>query len=153
VTDEVSRLQRGSDIDCLHFQGIAEQGHYAGRVQPSGTRQGTYAAAPSGVMLASVNSSDPERMLEMLRQALAKWEALSRAERLLPEEPDPTAADARRGERLYPADGLVLRVNSRDLPRAGQGAEVEWTARAWNQDFAWFTREEARQLLPEAPEP
>ena len=77
---------------------------------PSRTRQGTYAAAPSGILLASINSSDPERMAEMLRQALARWESMSRTERLLPDGPSLLSGEATRGERFYPADGLVLRV-------------------------------------------
>jgi hypothetical protein len=150
AADEVFRLQTGTDAECKLFQKIAEQGHYAGRTQPSSTRQGTYAAAPSGVLLASVNSNDPEQIAVMLQRALARWEKLTREERLLPEDPQAAAPELRRGERLYPKDGLVLRVNARDLPR-----EVPAAGRltnAWNQDFAWFTKEEARQFLPEVRE-
>lgn len=149
VADEVARLQSGEDAECRLFQKIAEQGHYAGRSRPSGTRQGTYAAAPSGVLLASMNSNDPARIAAMLQRALEKWETLSREERLLPEDPRASTADLRRGERLYPADGLVLRVHSRDLPREQQAAG--WLAAAWNQDMAWFTKAEARRFLPERP--
>jgi hypothetical protein len=54
---------------------------------------------------------------------------------------------------------LVLTVTSRDLPRdAGQSkaaqpkeGRTDWRETAWNQDFAWFTKAEARQFLP--PEP
>jgi hypothetical protein len=152
VADEVSHLQRGGDPECRLFQKIAEQGHYAGRRVPSGTRQGTYVAAPSGLLLASINSTDPERMAGMLRQGLAGWEALSREERRrVPEELPGAADELSRGERFYPSDGLALRVNSRDLPR--ELDDSTWTARAWNQDYAWFTREEARRFLPEQPLP
>jgi hypothetical protein len=147
VADEVHRLQRGSDPECRLFQKIAEQGHYAGRTIPSSTRQGTYAATPSGVLLASVNSNDPERITELLERAVAKWKTLSREERLLPESPQSSTPEVRRDEHLYPRDGLVLKVNSRDLPREEPAAG--WRANAWNQDFAWFKREEARQFLPE----
>jgi hypothetical protein len=146
VADEVHRLQTGSDAECRLFQKVAEQGHYGGR---PGTRQGTYAAAPSGVMLASINSNDPGRIAEMMQRALAKWGTLSREERLLPDQPEGRAAEVRRLERSYPEHGLVLRVNSRDLPRDNQVSG--WRANAWNQDFAWFRKEEARQFLPEQP--
>jgi hypothetical protein len=146
AADEVHRLQSGSDAECRLFQKIAEQGHYAGRTRPSNTRQGTYAAAPSGVMLASINSNDPVRIADMLQRALAKWETMSRAERLLPEDPQSQTSTLQRAERFYPTDGLVLRVNSRDLPRETQ--TVDWRGKAWNQDFAWFKKEEAKQFLP-----
>jgi hypothetical protein len=149
VADEVHRLQSGGDPECRLFQKIAEQGHYAGRSRPSSTRQGTYAAAPSGVLLASLNSNDPERVAAMLERALEKWETLSREERLLSEDPQRSTSELRRGERLYPKDGLVLQVHSRDLPRE-QPVAGRW-AKSWNQDFAWFTKAEARQFLPERP--
>jgi hypothetical protein len=99
-------------------------------------------------MLASINSNDPQRIADMLRRALAKWETLSRAERLLPDDPGKQSADVRRAERHYPKDGLVLYVNTRDLPRDTPVLNG-WRGQAWNQDYAWFTRQEARQFLPE----
>ena len=35
AADEVGRLQSGKDAECRLFRKIAEQGHYAGRTQPS----------------------------------------------------------------------------------------------------------------------
>ncbi|MCA9320039.1 MAG: hypothetical protein KDB53_04855, partial [Planctomycetes bacterium] len=108
VADEVHRLQTGKDADCRLFQKISEQGHYAGRTRPSSTRQGTYAAAPSGVLLASINSRHPEAMAEMLERALNRWNELSEAERY---GDDLSALESVwRWERNYPEDGLVLRV-------------------------------------------
>ena len=60
VADEVGRLQRGTDAESKLFQGFCEQGHYGGRTQPTNTRQGIYAIAPSGRFLASINSTNPE---------------------------------------------------------------------------------------------
>src|SRR5262249_44593768 len=131
------------DPECTLFQKMAEQGHYGGR---PGTRQGTYAAAPSGMLLASINSNDPARIAQMLERALAKWETLSREERLLPDDPQKQHPDPRRPERHYPKDGLVLHVFTRDLPR--ETPDTGWRGKAWNQDFAWFTKAEARQFLP-----
>jgi hypothetical protein len=145
AADEVHRLQMGADPECKLFQTVCEQGHYGGRAKTS-TRQGTYAAAPSGVMLASINSNDPVQVARMLQRALARWETLTRAERLLPEDPDKQSAAVKRPERLYPRDGLVLRVYSRDMPR--ETLLSGWRGKAWNQDFAWFTSKEVKQFLP-----
>jgi hypothetical protein len=155
AADEVSRLQRGTDAESCLFQQIAEQGHYAGMGPPkhTGTRQGTYAASPSGILLASINSNDPRRMAEMLRRALERWSNLAPSERLLGEDSRSIAEEGQRvrAERFYPKDGLVLRIHTRDLLRAGGDASLpaDWRARALNQDFAWFTRDEARQFVPE----
>jgi hypothetical protein len=155
AADEVYRLQNlrtGTDPECRLFQKFAERGHYGGR--PGTTRQGTYAATPSGVLLASVNSNDPQRIANMLQRALAKWGTLSRAERLLPTDPQNQVAEIQRPERFYPQDGLVLYVTSRDMPRDAQQAMPatgNWRQLAWNQDYAWFTKSEAKQFLPTQP--
>ncbi len=141
-------MQRDNDPECRLFRKFAEEGHYGGR--PGSSRQGTYAATPSGVLLASINSNDPARIAAMLQRALVKWETLSRAERLLSEDPQNQSAALQRPERFYPKDGLVLHVNSRDLPRDAPAAG--WRGKAWNQDYAWFTKEEAKQFLPQPPQ-
>jgi hypothetical protein len=147
------------DPEARLFQQVAEQGHYAGLGPPkhTGTRQGTYAAAPSGVLLASINSNDPARMADMLRRALDRWATLTRQERQLAQDPHSVAQEAfrARAEHLYPEGGLVLRVHTRDLPRNGEDGltaqPADWRARAWNQDFAWFSADEVRQFVPENP--
>ena len=82
AADDVGRLQRDQDEDCKLFQKLAEQGHYAGRTVPSTTRQGIYAAAPSGVLLASINTREPHDVARMLERALERWKELGRDERL-----------------------------------------------------------------------
>jgi hypothetical protein len=139
--DEVGRLQRGKDDDCLLFQKIAEQGHFKGRIDT--TRQGIYCAAPSGVLLASVNNNNPEVIARLMERALKKWESMSREERLLP-------ADAKydpkfRWESRYPADGLVLKSIYRDAPR--EDVKPMWK-NAWNTDFTWFRSDEAKGFMP-----
>ena len=157
VADEVGRLQRGTDPECVLFQAVAEKGHYAGRTEPTNTRQGTYALTPSGIFLASVNTRSPKDMARMLETALEKWKTLSRDDRLGVADPRATTGAIERYESLFPAGGLALRVTSRDLPRAGGGEPAEprghrdWRVKAWNQDTAWFKPEEARELLPPAP--
>src|SRR5262245_8985587 len=152
----MQNLQTGTDPECRLFQKFAELGHYR---QPNATRQGTYCVSPSGVLLGSINSNDPKRILDLLEKSLAKWETLSREERLLPADPRKQLPDIKRPERFYPEDGLVLSVTSRDMPREANhpkaeqptAARADWRAQAWNQDFAWFTKAEARQFLPAEP--
>jgi hypothetical protein len=151
AADEVYRMQNlktGTDPECRLFQKFAELGHYR---RPGATRQGTYCVSPSGVLLGSVNSNDPRRIADLLDRSLARWGTLKREERLLPTDPRKQLADIQRPERHYPEGGLVLNVTSRDMPREGgkaNAASAGWRERAWNQDFAWFTRAEARQFLP-----
>src|SRR5262245_22533293 len=157
----MQNLQTGTDPECRLFQKFAELGHYR---QPNATRQGTYCVSPSGVLLGSINSNDPKRILDLLEKSLAKWETLSREERLLPTDPRKQLSAIKRPERYYPEDGLVLTVTSRDMPRdEGQpkaeqpkaeqpkAARADWRETAWNQDFAWFTKAEAGQFLPPKP--
>jgi hypothetical protein len=149
----LQNLRTGTDPECRLFQKFAELGHYGGR--PGTTRQGTYAATPSGLLLASLNSNDPKRIADMLRRALTKWQTLSRAERLLPSDPQNQVAEIRRPERFYPQDGLVLSVTSRDMPRdapTAKPAPADWRQQAWNQDYAWFTKAEVKQFLPPQPQ-
>ena len=145
AADEVARLQRGNDPECKLFQSFSEKGHYGGRTQPSSTRQGTYAVAPSGELLASINTNDPKRMAEMMRTALQKWRTLPKEKRLLPNGIESQSIS--RIERFYPENGLVLKVYSRDLER--KDLPNDWRAKAWNIDFAWFKKEEARSMLPD----
>lgn len=145
AADEVGRLQRGGDAECRFFQGIMEQGHYGGRTAPTGTRQGTYAVTPGGAFLASVNTRRAKDMARMLERALAAWEAMEPAERL----GDAIELDAaQRFERHYPEDGLVLRCVSRDLEVQEDLSPADWRRSAWNQDFAWFRKDEVERFLP-----
>jgi hypothetical protein len=151
AADEVYRLQNlktGTDPECRLFQKFAELGHYP---QPGATRQGTYCVTPSGVLLGSINSNDPKRIASLLEQSQARWDTLKREERLLPTDPAKQLAAIKRPERHYPEDGLVLNVTARDLPREKARVapkKAAWQETAWNQDFAWFTRAEARQFVP-----
>ena len=153
AADEVYRLQNlksGTDPECRLFQKFAELGHYR---NPGGTRQGTYCVSPSGVLLGSINSNDPKRIANLLERSLAKWGGLNREERLLGADPRDQLAAIKRPERHYPEDGLVLNVSARDLPRdKGKTAprKGSWQELAWNQDFAWFTKAEARRFVPGA---
>ena len=140
--DEVWRLQRGEDPECLAFRAFADQGHYRGK---GGTRQGIYVVGPGGRLLASVNSLDPRKVEATLRRGLEAWEALP-AEDRRPAEPT-EAAPTHRWEMSYPEGGLVLLTTVRDLPDDLDPAAPR--AVKWNRDHAWFSAAEARGLLPE----
>jgi hypothetical protein len=154
AADEVYRMQNletGTDPECRLFQKFAELGHYR---KPGATRQGTYCVTPSGVLLGSINSNDPKRILDTLDKALSKWETLKREERLLPTDPEKQRADIKRFERFYPKDGLVLYVTTRDIPpetKEAKPAKADWRELAWNQDYAWFSKKEAKQFVPSEP--
>ncbi len=92
-------------------------------------------------------------MLTMLKRALEVWKSLDRKDRLLPEAPAKDPEGRARLESQYPEGGLVLQHFSRDLPRKDGATGRGWTGQAWNQDFAWFTKEEARSMVPETREP
>ncbi len=144
AADACDRMQREScqDEDALLFKKFARQ-----RTIKKGNRggaQGHYAVTPSGELLAASSSANPEVLVEMMQQGLAKWAELPRESRLLPEAPDPKAAEKwRHQERLYPDDGLVLRVVARDRTRE------RWPDA--NLDYAWFRKDEARAFLPAEP--
>jgi len=144
VADACDRMQKEfcQDEDALLFRKFAKQ-----RTLKAGNRggaQGHYAVTPSGELLAASSSANYKVLVEMMKQGLAKWETLPREKRLLAKAPDPKAADNwRRQEKLYPDDGLVLRVVARDKKRE------RWPDS--NLDYAWFRKDEARGLLPDKP--
>ena len=133
------------DPECIFFQEMAEQGHYGGN--PGSTRQGIYVCAPSGEFLASVNSNDADRVLRMMREGLAAWKQLPDQKRKLAS--DKQVKPKHRWEDSYPKDGLVVNVISRDLPQdcdPNLPCEVKW-----NQDYVWYSKNEARQWLGAEP--
>jgi hypothetical protein len=140
ASDEVWRLQRGSDAESRHFQKMAENGHYGGG---GGTRQGTYILAPTGRFLASTNEISAERVLEVMAEGLKAWEELPDRERILPAD---WTLERKRWEDSYPDDGLVLRSFVADLAPAKD-------RRRTNRDHAWFRPEEARGWLGADPKP
>ena len=144
AADACDRMQKDycQDEDALLFRKFAKQRTI--RQGNRGGAQGHYAVAPSGELLAASSSANPKVLLEMMKQGLAKWATLPREKRLLPKSPDPKAAENwRRKEKLYPDDGLVLRVVARDQKRE------RWPDS--NLDYAWFRKDEARDLLPAKP--
>jgi hypothetical protein len=142
AADEVYRLQRVNDAEGKLFRKVSQQGHYAS-YGPDFTHQGTYAMTPSGVFLASINTNDAKHIGEMMKKALDKWKRLSPAQRLA--KGDLSKVPVKRLESKYPVDGLVLHEFQRDVYRPEL---TGWQATAWNQDFAWFKKEEVSQFIP-----
>ncbi|MBI2923516.1 MAG: hypothetical protein HYY18_20870 [Planctomycetes bacterium] len=142
ATEEVHTLHRDQGPAGKHFRLVSEKGHY-GKNPIDWTRQGIYALAPSGEFLASINSTNGGDVERMLKEALEAWEALPRNKRLLAGKPE----EAReRWAHLYPEDGMVLRVYTRDLPR--EKKMKDWREGAWNLDYAWFRKEEMWKFAP-----
>lgn len=113
--------------------------------------QGLYVITPSGKLLSGSNDvSNPARTLAEMEKGLEAWAKLSKEERLLPRAPDPKsdrvarAADAA----LTPEGGLVLRMVSRGLPMEGVTVRDTRHPSYYKLDRLWYTREEARRLLP-----
>ena len=143
AADEVWRLQRTKDPDCVLFRSMVR-----GHDQPSRTTmQGFYVFSPGGARLGARNSRNPDAMARMLEQALRRWKELPAAQRKLPEGTRITPNH--RWEDSYPEAGLVLMGTVRDVPL---GADPIRRRRSqFNGNPVWFSKAEARQWLP--PEP
>jgi hypothetical protein len=142
-------LEDGTNFESRLVQKIKKQ------TNDLATYQGIFVATPSGLLLAGSHEDihDVRKAEKLIRRGLEKWGKLSPAERLMSKEVFATAlADlaAEEGASRYPRDGLVLSVICRDLPR-GPKPSTSPSRNAYNQDFAWFHKEEARAFLPEKP--
>ena len=154
AADASDRLQSltCADADARLFQKFGGRRTIPSARAGDGLGQGQYAVAPGGELLASAATADPREVAKMLKAALTRWEQLPRERRLLATPPSREEAKKwQRWESFYPADGLVLRLTVRDLPRPGQAKESGVPGdfrKRWNQDFVWFRKAEARSLLP-----
>jgi hypothetical protein len=111
--------------------------------------QGIYVVTPSGKLLAFCQRDhDPDSIAKRLSQALDQWKALGRQERLGAEAPRKVGATSLRPGSRPPETGLILELFVRDLPRKTDRVAPEFAA-MWNRDFAWFTGEEVRSMIPE----
>ena len=84
--------------------------------------QGIFVATPSGLLLAGPHhdAHDARKVEKPLRERLEKWKTTSPSDRLMTKEVFFKAvAELAKEEtrKRYPAGGLVLSVNCRDLPR------------------------------------
>ncbi|MGH2534176.1 MAG: hypothetical protein ACRDJW_18060 [Thermomicrobiales bacterium] len=149
VAENVSGMQVQDDAKGRFFRGVAHQGHVAQRMadQPGElvSHQGSYCFGPDGAFLASGNSLDPREMERMMREALARWQALDDDRSA---EPAPMP-DAEPVAIAVPDDVLVLHIVARDLPRDVEPHDDNPRYKhAWNYDFAWITADEAKALVP-----
>ncbi len=150
AADEALYLLTGPGHESHIFRTVWVGSHFGGQGANS---QGVYAFTPSGVLLGSTFEVQPDGVLNVMRRALNSWKQL-RPEQRLASRPVPERTAPRwPWEGLYPKDGLVLQAFYRDLPRSGpqDEARIYWEPffrKAWNQDFVWFRKDEARSLLP-----
>lgn len=141
AADEVWRLQRGSEEDCVLFQRWSNGGK---RITDGGTRQGFWVFSPGGKVLGRINSRSPERVGAMLDAALERWSELPKAERQL--DPEADRPPAHRWEDGFPEGGLALSRISRDLSPEGLSASP---SNRWNRDTVWCSKEEVKAMLPD----
>jgi len=141
----VWRLQRVQDEDAFVFQEMADKGHYR---RIGGTRQGIYVCSPSGMLLSSINSLNPDDVLKMIENGLVNWNALPLSDRKISSDFEPKARH--RWENSYPENGMVLNLSKIDL-FSDPPLQSERSDR-WNRDFVWFNKDEVRQWIPENPQ-
>lgn len=149
--DEVWFLDNRKGPDCEFFRKACEGSVYSAS---NSTQQGVYAVAPGGELLGAINSRKIDGIKRMLQRSLAKWNDLPDDRRYASKDFNPKDPRLERSGRRYPEKGLILRVNSRDLPRKVKEKFNKWSIwqkSAWNQDYAWFQKQEARRFLPEEP--
>ena len=141
TTDEVWRLQGVVDRDALMFQEMANKGHYR---KVGGSRQGIYVCSPGGELLSSVNSLNPDIVLEVIQRGLDTWDQLPRSKRNLPE--DFTKNIEHRWEDSYPENGLILKGTKADL--LSDPPKFSKRGDRWNIDYIWFNKSEAKKWIP-----
>src|SRR5947209_10826776 len=153
TADQIERpgksLEEGTSFESRLVQKIKKQ------CNDLATYQGVFVVTPNGLLLAGSHEDmhDPRKVEKLMRRGLEKWGKLSAAERLMTKEAFAKAV-AELGEvdgkSQFPQDGLVLRVICRDLPRS-PNPSTSPSRNAYNQDYAWFRKGEARAFLPEPP--
>ena len=144
TTDEVWRLQTKKDADALIFQEMANSGHYRGE---GTTRQGIYICTPSGKLLSSINSLNPDEVLEKIRYGLELWNKKDNSEKISKEKIDIKVKH--RWEDSFPNDGLILESFNRDL--FSDPPKKDDRNSRWNMDHVWFNKYEARKWIPSEP--
>ncbi|MCH2211491.1 MAG: hypothetical protein MK110_09320 [Fuerstiella sp.] len=139
-------LQNGTDFVSRFAQNMIKQ------CKDAAGYQGVFVVTPSGLLLAGSHAAihDARTVEKHLRQGLEKWENLSKAERLMTMEVFArTVSELGNVEHTsqYPRDGLALSVIARDLSQTSKLPNRN----AYNLDYAWFRKEEARAFVPVQP--
>ena len=120
---------------------MANKGHYQ---KTGGSRQGIYVCSPRGVLLSSVNSLNPDIVLETIQEGLQKWSHLSESDSRLPK--DFTPKTQHRWEDSYPSNGLVLKGAKADL--LSDPPQFSIRGDRWNMDHIWFSNNESQMWIP-----
>ncbi len=120
---------------------MADKGHYR---KAGGSRQGIYICSAKGILLSSINSLNPDVVLETIQLGLNKWNQLSKSDRQLPPNFSPKAQH--RWENSYPEDGLILKGAKADL--LSYPPEISKRGDRWNMDHVWFNKNELSLWLP-----
>jgi len=107
-----------------------------------GSMQGTYVLTAKGKLLGRRNSANPDTILAMLNDALAKWRELPADERAAPTK---QLRSTHRWEDSYPEGGLILERFARDIGKDPQQPQQKPV----NRDAVWFELGEAEGWLPE----
>ena len=144
VAIDCSVYQQQQDKAGEFFRKIAEQGHYAGRTKPTGTRQGEYVCTPDGELLGSINSTTAREVSGVTYQALRKWKF-----QYVDEKYTPVSNKFERDKRfdINPTkQTIVLRESMRDLPRRNQQPVDSWRH---NHDHVWLTESESMAFIPD----
>ena len=137
---------------CKNFVPVAEDafrlqveknypGHDFFKQAYSPANQGIYVLTPSGKLLgkAEWKSYSDYGINELLIRSMNTWDELKDKEKTIKAK---SGSGTRPELKMYPNNGLVLHVYSRDLPKSGSYSTD------WNQDFAWFQKNEAKLFLP-----
>ena len=120
---------------------MADKGHYR---KKGGSRQGIYVLSPSGKLLSSVNSLNPDVVLDVIKEGLIKWDALPKKQKTLPI--NFTKKIEHRWEDSYPIDGLILKGAKSDL--LSDPPSFDKRGDRWNMDHIWFNKKEVQLWIP-----
>ena len=134
-------MQGAEDEDAMMFQSIADKGHYQ---KKGGSRQGIYVLSPSGDLLSSVNSLNPDVVLDVIKEGLKKWDTLPKKQKRLPK--NFSKKIEHRWEDSYPIHGLVLKGVKSDL--LSDPPSFDNRGDRWNMDHIWFNKNEVQLWIP-----
>lgn len=147
--------RRRNDAEGEFFRKVADQGPRKGK--GGSTRQGIYCLTASGKLLAYKNAQDAKVMLETVKLALKRFEALPVVERKpgAVKVPAHGKVDARYS-RIPPEGGLILRGYTRILDRDEKKNYVKGECKFTGGDRAardhlWLKKAEWQALIPAAP--
>ena len=146
VAIDIDKVIYKKDAEGDYFRKVAEQGHYAGRTKPTKTRQGLYVALADGKLLASINSSNADTVLEMMKKAVANLDKMKADGSAIGADlvkksfkPDSKYATP------FPVGGMIVKVTVRDMPRK---SDPKFSTTQHNFDYLWLTADEVASFAP-----